>query len=208
MLEDEPEELAAGADAPVLALVADALRVEERPVQLERGEPQRGGEWGRGSEGGRGSLRWRLPCLAPHREVEVDDGVPTVPLGVDRVQARAEQLELGRQHLEEAHRAIVVAQALELEGARERALALLLRRGGLAQVGLRGDRIAHLAEGVRDGLLPQLGRFARSRVGERHATADLAAGEEGLQQPGGEIPCARGTAEEIAELLALAAIVA
>ncbi len=44
MLEDEAEELAARADAPVVALVTDALRVEERLVKLERGVPQVVGE--------------------------------------------------------------------------------------------------------------------------------------------------------------------
>ncbi len=35
MLEDEAEELARGPDAPVLALVAHALRIHERLVQVQ-----------------------------------------------------------------------------------------------------------------------------------------------------------------------------
>src|ERR1700752_568023 len=149
-----------------------------------------------------------IPSSLPSQgDVQIDDRVAAVALGVDRLDARGEELALELEHLEEAHGAVAIAQLRELVGAPERDFARLAREEGLALVGLGGDRVAHLAERVGDGLLVGERRFARARVGEVDAAADLAAREERLQQPARDAPGARRAQEEIAQLLALAAVV-
>jgi hypothetical protein len=122
-----------------------------------------------------------------------------ITLAVDGIEAHEEELALGLEKLEQADRAVVVAQVRELKGAREGPLAGRLRRMRFARRCLRGDRASHLDEGFRDGLLVGLRRFARARFGELETTLDLPSRPERLQQAAGDVPCARAAGKKIAQ---------
>src|SRR6266852_103684 len=139
-------------------------------------------------------------------DVEIHDGAAPIALGVDGVEARGEQLALGIERFEEADRSVSVTQARELECPRERGDARLPRDEDVACGRLDRDRVAHLAERIRDRLLILQRRFARARLREIHAAPDLPAREERLQQAPGGTPRARGTLEQIGERRALAAV--
>ena len=117
----------------------------------------------------------------PQRGVEVDDRARCRPSPRRSARARTSSRRLGLEHVEQAHRAALVAQQLAARArARERLLALQLRAHRLAQVGLRGDRVAHLAEGVGDRLLVSSAASRWRASANSHAAADLAARPERL----------------------------
>src|SRR5207237_3462233 len=51
------------------------------------------------------------------REIEIHDRAPPLPLRIDHLDRRRHALALGLEHLEEAHRPVVVADARKLRGA-------------------------------------------------------------------------------------------
>src|SRR5881394_2181926 len=107
----------------------------------------------------------RVRPLKPQSQIEVDDGGGAGARGVDRFEASSDEQALDIEDFEETDGAIVVAQACELGGARERALARELRRERFARIRLRGDVVAHVAEGDGDRLLVELPKLARARLG-------------------------------------------
>src|SRR5260221_471513 len=132
--------------------------------------------------------------LRPHsseRLEQVGDRRPLRAQRVDAVLLGGEQVALRIEHLELTGHAVLVSKARKPQRGPQRRYALALGFETLARLGLRHERVAHVAERVLDRELVLRERLAFARAGGLHLCVDaparvdrLARRERGLPDPG------------------------
>src|SRR5713101_6883127 len=132
--------------------------------------------------------------LRPHsaqRLEQIGDRRPLRAQRVDAVLFGREQVALRIEHLELTGHAVLVAKARKPKRGPQRRYALALGLEPLPRLGLRHERVAHVAERVLDRKLVLGERLAFARAGGLHLCVDaparvdrLARRERGLPDPG------------------------